>query len=274
MTTRVEIGTSRWLSVEDGGQGPAVVFLHGLAGFKELWADTLSGLRQAGFRAIAYDHRGHGESTDVPPPWTIRNLADDLVLLLNALGVTQACLVGHSMGGRTLFQFALEHPDRLWAVVPVGAHSEAPRSPFREALAGVGDAALRDGLAGFRAAFEAAGLIPDRASQDPLFAQRFEAYLARNRTPMIAAAVDAILAMPVLTPRLGEIAVPALAVVGERDAPFRELTAWYGQAMPRCRTVVLPGCQHYPMTDQHDAFASALHEFLREVSAAHGKSTG
>ena len=129
-------------------------------------------------------------------------------------------------------------------------------------------------LAGFRAAFEAAGLIPDRASQDPLFAQRFEAYLARNRTPMIAAAVDAILAMPVLTPRLGEIAVPALAVVGERDAPFRELTAWYGQAMPRCRTVVLPGCQHYPMTDQHDAFASALHGFLREVSAAHGKSTG
>ena len=126
-------------------RGRQFVFLHGLAGFKELWADTLSGLRQAGFRAIAYDHRGHGESTDVPPPWTIRNLADDLVLLLNALGVTQACLVGHSMGGRTLFQFALEHPDRLWAVVPVGAHSEAPRSPFREALAGVGDAALRDG---------------------------------------------------------------------------------------------------------------------------------
>ena len=123
------------------------------------------------------------------------------------------------MGGRTLFQFALDRTDRIWAIVPVGAHSEAPRSPYREVLAGVRDATLRDGLAGFRAAFEAVGEIPERLCLDTQFAQQFEARFARDRARMLAAALDAILAMPQLTPRLGEITVPALAMVGERDAP-------------------------------------------------------
>lgn len=268
MKATIEVRLGSRLAVEDGGQGPAVVFLHGLAGFKELWSDILGTLRGAGFRAIAYDHRGHGESSDVPAPWTIGELADDLAALLDALGVERACIVGHSMGGRTLFQFALERPGRIWAVVPVGAHSEAPRSPYREVLAGVRDTTLREGLPGFRKAFEAAGEIPERVFSDPVFAQEYEAKFACNRASMLAAALDAILAMPALTPRLGEIAVPALAVVGERDAPFREPAAYYERAMPRCRTVVISGGHHYPMTDQPAAFAGALTRFLREAGAA------
>jgi pimeloyl-ACP methyl ester carboxylesterase len=50
--------------------------------------------------------------------------------------------------------------------------------------------------------------------------------------------------------------------VGERDAPFRELAAHYERAMPRCRTVVVPDCHHYPMVDQPAAFADALLGFL------------
>ena len=78
MTSGVEISLNRWLALDDGGRGPAVILLHGLGGLKELWAETLPALRQVGFRAIAYDHRGHGESSDVPPPWTIHDLANDL----------------------------------------------------------------------------------------------------------------------------------------------------------------------------------------------------
>ena len=54
------------LAVDHGGSGPVVVLLHGLGGCKELWAETGLALRAAGYRTIAYDHRGHGESQDVP----------------------------------------------------------------------------------------------------------------------------------------------------------------------------------------------------------------
>lgn len=263
LRVRLAAGVGVELAVRAVGQGPAVVLMHGLAGFRELWEDLLPPLAAAGFLAIAFDHRGHGMSSDVAPPWTIADLADDLLALLDQLAIQQACLLGHSMGGRVLFQFALAHPERLWALVPVGAHSEAPRGPYRQVLADVRTLTLRDGLPGFRGAFERAGEIPERVRHDPSFAAAYDAWFARNRAPMLVAALDAILAMPTLTPRLAEIAVPALAVVGERDGPFRELAAYYEQAIPRCRTVVVADCHHYPMTDQPAAFAEALLPFLQ-----------
>jgi pimeloyl-ACP methyl ester carboxylesterase len=248
------------------GTGPVVVFLHGLAGFKELWDEVTDHVVAAGFRVVQVDLRGHGASDDVPPPWSIADMAGDLERLLDQLGARQACVVGHSMGGRVLFQFALSRPDRVWALVPVGAHSQAPVPPYRQVLEEVRDAA-RDDLDAFRAAFERAGEIPERVFRDAEFAARYDSRFARNRPAMLAAALDAILAMPVLTPRLAEIEVPALAVVGERDLPFRELADLYAQRMPRCRTVVVPDCHHYPMTDSPAAFSTALLTFLRGTTS-------
>jgi pimeloyl-ACP methyl ester carboxylesterase len=264
-THMIEVRPGIRLAVDDGGSGPAMVLLHGLAGSKELWSEILDALREVGFRAIAYDQRGHGESPEVSPPWSIRDLAEDLAGLLDRLGVARACVVGHSMGGRALFRFALDRPERLWAIVPVGAQSEAPRAAYREALTTVREATRRGGLPAFREAFQEAGEIPERVARDPAFAADYEAWFARNRAEMLVAALDAILAMPTLTTQLGEIAAPALAVVGERDEPFRALAARYERAMPACRTVVVPDCHHYPMTDQPAAFAETLLSFLEEV---------
>jgi pimeloyl-ACP methyl ester carboxylesterase len=254
------------LAFVERGDGPAVVFLHGLAGFKEIWDEVTLDVVAAGFRVVQVDLRGHGASEDVAPPWSIADMADDLERLLDQLGIGQACLVGHSMGGRVLFSFALSRPGRVWGVVPVGAHSQAPVPPYREVLEEVRDAA-REGLDAFRAAFERAGEIPERVFRDADFAGRYDAALARNRPAMLVAALDAILAMPVLTPRLGEIDVPALAVVGERDGPFRELADLYARRMPRCRTVVVPDCHHYPMMDAPAAFSTALLAFLRGTTS-------
>lgn len=255
------------LAVEDCGQGPAVVFLHGLAGFRQLWSDAVARTRAGGFRCISYDHRGHGESSDAPAPWTIRDLADDLASVLDDLDIERACIVGHSMGGRVMFDFALERPDRVWAVVAVAAQSETPRPPYRETLVEVRNTTVHEGLPGFRRAFEAAGEIPGRIALDAAFAAEFEARFAHNRAAMLAASLDAILVMPALTPRIHEITVPALAIVGELDEPFREIAALYERRMTSCRTTVVPSCHHYPMTDQPAAFTKALTEFLKTAAA-------
>jgi pimeloyl-ACP methyl ester carboxylesterase len=134
------------------GRGPAVIMMHGLAGSKALWSEFAETLAGHGFRAIAFDHRGHGRSTDAGRPWTIADLADEPASLMDSLGIERAALIGHSMGGRTLIEFAVSHPERVWAVVPVGAHSEAPGSP-------------------------------ERIAEDAAFAARFEAEFARKRAP-------------------------------------------------------------------------------------------
>lgn len=263
-------GTTRpapGLAVDDAGAGPVVVLMHGLGGCRQLWLETLASLRSAGYRAIAYDHRGHGASPDVPAPWSIADLADDLAGLLDALAVDRACLVGHSMGGRAMFSFALDHPERITALVAVGAHSEAPHSVYRDILAGIREVTMREGIQGFRTSFEAAGEIPDRVRTDPDFAARFEGWFRLNRPDMIAAALDAILAMPTLTPRLPEIRVPMLSVVGERDLHFRELADRYATLVGRCRTTIVPATGHYPMVDAHAPFAARLIGFLGEVAS-------
>lgn len=185
-------------------------------------------------------------------------------LLLNKLGIARACLVGHSMGGRVMFQFALERPERVWALVSVAAQSEAPKPPYRAVLQKIREETRLGGLDAFRKAFERAGEIPERNLRDPVFRKRFDHFFSRNRTPAILAALDAILEMPNLTTRLVELRPPALALVGERDVPFLDLASHYKRSIPDCRTVVIPDCYHYPMTDQPDAFTETLLKFLRK----------
>jgi pimeloyl-ACP methyl ester carboxylesterase len=230
--------------------------------FKEIWNEVLLRVRQNGFRAVAYDQRGHGESSDPAAPWTVPEMAEDLGLLLRELGISCACLVGHSMGARCLFQFSLNWPERVWAVVPIGGHSEAPRFPYNEMLISIREVTKQGGLASFRREFQQIGEIPRRCLHNPAFGERFNALFNRNRAGSLITALDAILTMPNLTPRLSEIQVPALAIVGEDDSHFRELAAYYERVMPRCSTVVIPRCGHDPISDQPQMFARSLMEFL------------
>lgn len=261
-TGPIGVTTRSALAVDDSGQGPAVVLVHGLGGWRDVWATCAVALRAAGHRVIAYDQRGHGDSADVDPPWSITDLADDLLAVLDTAGLARACIVGHSMGGRAMFDFVLRHPERVSGIVAVGAHSEAPRPPYRAVLETVREAASRSGVPGFRRAFEEAGEIPDRVTHDAAFAAWFEERFSRNRPAMIVAALDAILSMPTLTGRLNEIRRPMLSVVGERDLNFLELAGHYAEVVAGCRTEVLPGCAHYPMVDAPDAFVDVLLAFL------------
>jgi pimeloyl-ACP methyl ester carboxylesterase len=251
-------------AIDEGGEGPVIVLMHGLAGCKELWRETLEPLRRSGYRAIAFDHRGHGESPDIPSPWSIGDLATDLLHLLDRLDLEKVCLVGHSMGGRAMFAFAIDHPDRVTGLVAVGAQSEAPRAVYRDILCGVRDATRRDGIDGFRRAFEAAGEIPDRVRTDQVYGQSFNRWFDRNRPAMIEAALGAILTMPALTPLLPQIRVPMLAVVGDGDEHFLELANHYARVMPDCRTSIVANTGHYPMVDAPVAFMHTLLGFASQ----------
>jgi pimeloyl-ACP methyl ester carboxylesterase len=109
------------LYVEEGGEGAAVVLLHGLTATHRYVVMGSKALERAGHRVIAYDARGHGRSDPAPSPEAYRyeDLAADLERVMDERDVARAVLAGASMGAHTLLRFALERPERVAGLVAI-----------------------------------------------------------------------------------------------------------------------------------------------------------
>ncbi|TDC98647.1 alpha/beta hydrolase [Nonomuraea deserti] len=111
-------GGLRMHVAEAGAKGPLVVLLHGWPDCWYSWRHQLPALAAAGYRAVAPDQRGCGE-TDVPPhvaDYTIEHLVGDVTALIEALGETRAILVGHDLGALVAWDTAKKRPERVAAV--------------------------------------------------------------------------------------------------------------------------------------------------------------
>ncbi|MBP8532382.1 alpha/beta fold hydrolase [Streptomyces sp. MK37H] len=142
-TTKTPIG--RYFDVTGGrvyghvreGDGPALVFLHYWGGSHRTWRPVIERLSPT--RAfVSYDHRGWGESTEVPGPYGIEQLADDAERVIEELGYGACVVVGHSMGGKVAQVLASRRSAGLKGVVLVAPAPPAPvgvTREFQEALA-------------------------------------------------------------------------------------------------------------------------------------------
>lgn len=107
------------------GDGPALIFLHYWGGSRRTWIPVLQRL-DPGQGFVAYDQRGWGDSTSVPGPYDLEQLADDAQRVVDALGHPSYVLVGHSMGGKVAQMLAARKPAGLRGVVLVAPAPPAP----------------------------------------------------------------------------------------------------------------------------------------------------
>lgn len=119
----VRLGATRW-----HGAGPTVVLLHGLASQRRFWdlvAPVLAGLSM-----LTLDQRGHGDS-DRPEhgPYDVGTCADDVAVALDAAGIAQVVLVGHSWGASVAVEFGRRSPERTLAVVALDGPLRRPIPP-------------------------------------------------------------------------------------------------------------------------------------------------
>ncbi len=113
----------RALAGEEAGEGPPVVLLHGLTAGRRYVVHGSKVLPRRGYRTLAYDARGHGESDPAPEGggYSYGELADDLGRLIEQLCGDRRCvLAGHSMGAHTLIDYALATPERVAGIVAIG----------------------------------------------------------------------------------------------------------------------------------------------------------
>jgi pimeloyl-ACP methyl ester carboxylesterase len=120
------------MHVAETGDGFPVVFCHGFPEMWYSWRHQMKALAEAGFRAIAPDQRGYGE-TESPAPieaYTQRKLVGDIVGMLDALGIGKCVIVGHDWGGMVAWNTALMARDSVERVIGVNTPF-IPRAPIK-----------------------------------------------------------------------------------------------------------------------------------------------
>lgn len=147
---------------DTGGEGPAVLLLHGWMATADLnWCGAFDDLAAAGYRVIALDHRGHGRGLRPMTPFRLRDCADDAAAVLQALNIGSAAVVGYSMGGAIAQLVARHHPQRVSGLVLSGtAQHWQDRETQRafKALGLLGFALSVAPRATYRAGFRRAGI--------------------------------------------------------------------------------------------------------------------
>lgn len=123
------------LHVTETGEGPLVLLLHGFTGFWWTWRHQLGALADAGYRTVAVDLRGYGDSDKPPRGYDAWTLAGDVGGLVKALGEPRAHLVGHAWGGMLAWTVAAMHPRLVASVTAIAAaHPMALRREIRRTV--------------------------------------------------------------------------------------------------------------------------------------------
>jgi len=137
------------LAFERHGEGPAIVLVHGFGSSRmQNWKSTgwYGGLTEAGFAIVAMDCRGHGDSGKPHDPavYDHDRMADDVIAVMDACGLTRALILGYSMGGFIGLRLLAAHPERVikLAIAGVGANYLADRITSPEARSALADALL------------------------------------------------------------------------------------------------------------------------------------
>jgi pimeloyl-ACP methyl ester carboxylesterase len=256
------------LFVVDEGAGPPVVLLH--AGIVDLraWDAFVPHLVGAGHRAVRYDTRAWGRSATEEVDFSNRA---DLVAVLDGLGIGRAALVGNSRGGQIAFDTAVEFPDRVVAVVGVGAglggfegHATPEEAALFEEMDRLEEADPKDA--------EAIIALDTRVWVDgpgqP--AGRAEAWIAGHvrEANLLLSEPGHVFGRPiVLDPpaaaRLGNLRCPVLAVAGALDVSDVAETARHLEAhAPNARAVILPDVAHMIGMERPAELAALLVDFL------------
>ena len=116
------------LHVVEQGQGPAILFCHGFPAIWSSWRSQMDAVASAGFKAIAPDMRGYGDSSAPAQPedYTPYQTVGDLVAILDALAVPTAVVVGHDFGANVAWNAAMMRPDRFTAVCGMSVQFRQP----------------------------------------------------------------------------------------------------------------------------------------------------
>lgn len=237
------------------GQGRPLLLLHGGFGLVEQWGELLTRLAETR-QVIAPELQGHGRTADLDRPFSFEQFADDVIGLLDHLGLAEADVLGYSLGGLVAIQTALRHPARVRRLIVISApyHAGGWHDSEREGIRGVEG----EHLLGSPMHTAYAAVAPDPA--------RFAALADKTR--------DVLLSGFNWTVELATSMAPVLIVAGDGDnmplAHPLTFFALFGGGIDnngagersRAQLAILPGTHHYEILSRVAFLIPAITAFL------------
>jgi 3-oxoadipate enol-lactonase len=249
------------LALDDEGSGPAILFVHGYPLDRTIWSHQVRGL--TGWRRIAPDLRGLGQSDAPDLGYSMATYAADLVALLDALDVEQAVICGLSMGGYVAFEMLRAHRDRISALVLIATKAESDSAEGRKGRDTAAAIARERGASAIADSMLPRMLAPE-SQQIPALVERVRSIMTAAPVPGIVGALAAMRDRPDSTPLLPTlVGVPTLIVCGESDQliPLSDVTR-LNDSIPGSLLRVIPNAGHLPPVEQPEQTTQVLQEFL------------
>ncbi len=250
------------LYYEAAGSGDPLVLIHGFTLDTRMWDDQFEPFAQR-YQVVRYDARGFGQSA--VPDGSEYTHADDLLALLNHLGIERAHVVGLSMGGGMAIDFALDYPQATCSLVLVdsvlGGYTWQQNWGSREVRAVAGER----GVPLAKVAWLNTPLFKPAREQRAVELRLYEmvhtysGWHWENANPLRTPSVPAI-------QRLSEIRAPTLIVLGERDLrDFHAIADTLQQQIPNARTVLIPHVGHMSNMEDPEHFNDTVLNFLASL---------
>ena len=242
------------------GRGKPVILLHGWLGSWGLWQETMSYLGRY-YRTYALDFWGFGESGKKRETYAVQDFVSLVDQFMEQLGIANAPLVGHSMGGTVSLAVAIKYPERVSKIVVVGSPIVGSSLALPLKWAGYRPIAfmLFNMMGIFRSAIRLASPIICR---DERFADMMDRDLSRTTVESFLRSI-ASLRRTDLRPMLDQIKVPAMGMYGDRDVIVHP-RQWepMKKGIAHAHIERFPSAGHFPMLEEPQNFAERLKSFL------------
>ena len=274
LTVGTENDTPIELHVEESGSGRPVVLMHGWPLSGQAWAAQVPALVDAGYRVVTYDRRGFGQSSQPADGYDYDTFAADLDAVMTQLDLTDATLVGFSMGGGEVVRYLKTYgADRVRSAVLAAAvppylykSEDNPEGGLDDATIEQFESGVRDDrpafLEGFVEMFFAAGDKGDLVSQ----ATKDEAFqVASGASPKGTLDCIAAFGRTDFRPDVAAVTVPTLVLHGDADGivPFEVSGRRSADSIPGAQLHVIAGGPHGINASHAEEFNAALLEFLK-----------
>jgi 3-oxoadipate enol-lactonase len=198
-------------TVAGAADAPVVVLSHSLGADRGMWDPQVPGLAER-YRVVTYDTRGHGESPSPAGPYTLDDLVDDLIALLDEVGAERAHVAGLSLGGMIAMRLAAREPGRVDRLALLCTSAKPDPAPFLQRVSAVrsgGTAPLAPTIAG-------RWLTPPFAAEHPDLLARLEGMIAGSDDAGYAACCEVVAGVD-LRADCARITAPTLVISGWQD---------------------------------------------------------
>ncbi|WP_035240534.1 alpha/beta fold hydrolase [Desulfobacter vibrioformis] len=253
------------LAYDEAGDGPAVLLIHGFPLCRQMWRPQTQALAAAGFRAVVPDLRGFGESEPGTEAGSTDLLADDLIALLDHLGIEKAVVGGMSMGGYVLLNLLARYPERVSAacfiVTRADADDETARGKRNHLIAEI-KAGRPEAVP---SAFTPLLFADQTVAARPELVEEVRGWMTATSPSGLILGLETIRDRGDSSTLLPGLKIPVLVMGARGDKAIPpEKSTDLAERIPGAKLCMLSDASHMVNIEQPEAFNSALVDFLRD----------